>query len=48
MVANLTRGQLNRETDYSLSPFEPENFAFHETGSTVPSCVSLLISPHSD
>ena len=38
------RGQLNRKKYYSLSPFAPENLTSRETGSAVPSRVSLLIS----
>ena len=43
-VANHARGQLVRENGFSLSPFAPENWSPPETGSTVPSRVSLLIS----
>ena len=42
-VVNPARGQLNRENDISLSPCVPENWS-RETGSAVPSRVSLLIS----
>ena len=42
-VANPARGQLNRENNTPLSPFAPENLS-RETGSAVPSRVSLLIS----
>ena len=44
-VVNPARGQLNREMNISLSAFAPENLAWsRETGSAVPSRVSLLIS----
>ena len=44
-VANPARGQLNRvKINISLSAFAPENFWSRETGSAVPSRVSLLIS----
>ena len=42
-VANLARGRLNRENKIPLSPCVPENLS-RETGSAVPSRVSLLIS----
>ena len=42
-VANPARGQLNRENEIFPSPFAPENWS-RETGSAVPSRVSLLIS----
>ena len=42
-VANPARGQLNRGKHISLSAFAPENWS-RETGSAVPSRVSLLIS----
>ena len=42
-VANPARGQLNRENKCSLSAFAPEIWS-RETGSAVPSRVSLLIS----
>ena len=42
-VANLARGQLNREINIPLSAFVPENLS-RETVSAVPSRVSLLIS----
>ena len=47
MVANpAVRGQLNREKHIiSLSSFAPENLLSSETGSAVPSRVSLLV-PH--
>ena len=36
-VANPTRGQLNREIDFSLSPFAPENLVSRdEFGSPAP------------
>ena len=36
-VANPTRGQLNRENEYFLSPFAPENLVSHDGfGSPVP------------
>ena len=43
-VGNPDRGQLNREMNISLSPFAPENLVSRETGSAVPSRVSLLVS----
>ena len=43
-VANRARGQLNREMNISMSPFASQRIWSHETGSPVPSCVSLLIS----
>ena len=44
-VASPARGHLNRENEYSLSPlFSSENLVSRETGSAVPSRVSLLIS----
>ena len=43
-VANPARGQLNRENEYFPVPFVPENLVSRETGSAVPSRVSLLIS----
>ena len=43
-VANPARGQLNRENNIPLSPCVPENLVSRETGSAVPSRVSLLIS----
>ena len=42
-VANPARGQLNRKMNISLSAFVPEIWS-RETGSVVPSRVSLLIS----
>ena len=41
-VTNPARGQLNREINISLSPFEPK-IRSRETGSAVRSRVSLLI-----
>ena len=46
MVANPARGQLNRENLYLSSAIAPENLISRETGSAVPSRVSLLISIH--
>ena len=43
-VANPARGQLNRNMNISLSAFTPENLVSRDTGSAVPSRVSLLIS----
>ena len=42
-VANPARGQLNREINIPLAPCVPDNWS-RETGSAVPSRVSLLIS----
>ena len=42
-VANPARGQLNRENNIPLSPCVP-GIWYRETGSAVPSRVSLLIS----
>ena len=42
-AANPALGQLNREKNIPLSPCVPENLS-RETGSAVPSRVSLLIS----
>ena len=42
-LPNPARGQLNRENEFSLSRFAPESLSC-ETGSAVPSHVSLLIS----
>ena len=42
-VANPARGQLNRENGISMSPFALESFWCRETGSAVPSRVSLFI-----
>ena len=43
-VSNPSRGQLNKKTHISLSPFAPENLVSRNTGLAVPSRVSLLIS----
>ena len=43
-VANPARGQLNRENKYFLCPRSRLRFWSRETGSAVPSHVSLLIS----
>ena len=43
-VANLARGQLNRENTYFHSPYLRLGIWSRETGSAVPSRVSLLIS----
>ena len=42
-VANPACGQVNRKNNIPLSPCVPENL-FRETGSAVPSRISLLIS----
>ena len=43
-VANPARGQLNRENEYSFCPRACLRIWSRETGSAVPSRVSLLIS----
>ena len=43
-VANHARGQLNRENEYFPVPFRALRIWSRETGSAVPSRVSLLIS----
>ena len=43
-VANPARGQLNRENNIPLSPWVRLRIWSRETGSAVPSRVSLLIS----
>ena len=43
-VANLARGRLNRENEYFPCPRLRLGVCSHETGSAVPSRVSLLIT----
>ena len=43
MVANLDRVQMNEDNDFSLYPFALENCWSRETGTAVPSRVSLRI-----